>query len=179
MKGNDYGRGNWSQAGWKQNAIAAALGVTKGAVSQWMKRAREGRRDALLRRKAPGAASKLSQQQLVQLPAVLARGAEAYGFRGKVWTHARITKVIQQEMTVRYRPHHIARLLKEICWSRQKPRHRASQRNEANIRHWYSVELPNLLRKASPSYYQRIRLLESALYRRRASRMAGRLPRRC
>lgn len=28
-------------AGWKQTAIAAALGVTEGAVSQWLKRGRE------------------------------------------------------------------------------------------------------------------------------------------
>jgi transcriptional regulator with XRE-family HTH domain len=30
------------QQGWKQQDIAAALGVTKGAVSQWMRCAREG-----------------------------------------------------------------------------------------------------------------------------------------
>jgi transcriptional regulator with XRE-family HTH domain len=33
--------------GWKQKDIAEALGVTKGAVSQWLKRAREGGIDAL------------------------------------------------------------------------------------------------------------------------------------
>src|SRR5258707_2723874 len=89
-----------SQAGWKQKAIAAALGVSKGAVSQWMKRGRDGGPEALLRRKAPGAASKLSQEQLGQLPAVLARGAEAYGFHGAAWTHPRIAQVIRQKMGV-------------------------------------------------------------------------------
>jgi transcriptional regulator with XRE-family HTH domain len=29
------------EEGWKQKQIAEALGVTEGAVSQWMKRARE------------------------------------------------------------------------------------------------------------------------------------------
>ncbi len=37
-----------SQQGWKQNDIAKALGVSKGAVSQWMKKAREGGEEALL-----------------------------------------------------------------------------------------------------------------------------------
>ena len=30
------------QEGWKQSDIANALGVTQGAVSQWLKRGREG-----------------------------------------------------------------------------------------------------------------------------------------
>jgi predicted transcriptional regulator len=32
------------QEGWSQQQIAEALGVSKGAVSQWMKRARDGGR---------------------------------------------------------------------------------------------------------------------------------------
>ena len=40
------------QQGWKQTAIAAALGITPGAVSQWLKRAREDGVDALRRHPA-------------------------------------------------------------------------------------------------------------------------------
>jgi predicted transcriptional regulator len=36
--------------GWKQRDIADALGVTKGAVSQWMKRAKEEGVQGLLRK---------------------------------------------------------------------------------------------------------------------------------
>ena len=36
------------QQGWKQQDIAAALGVTPGTVGQWLKRAREQGVDALL-----------------------------------------------------------------------------------------------------------------------------------
>src|SRR5215203_3702760 len=38
------------QQGWSQQQIAQALGVSKGAVSQWMKRGREGGVQALKRR---------------------------------------------------------------------------------------------------------------------------------
>lgn len=37
------------QKGWKQTDIAEAFGVTEGAVSQWMSRAREGGKEALRR----------------------------------------------------------------------------------------------------------------------------------
>ena len=48
------------EAGWQQVDVAEALGVTKGAVSQWVKRAREGGIEALRRHPAPGAKNKLS-----------------------------------------------------------------------------------------------------------------------
>ena len=38
------------QQGWKQTAIAAALGVTQGAVSQWLKRGKDGGIEMLRRR---------------------------------------------------------------------------------------------------------------------------------
>jgi hypothetical protein len=36
------------QLGWKRRDIAAALGVTEGAVSHWLAASRRGGRDALL-----------------------------------------------------------------------------------------------------------------------------------
>jgi len=74
------------QQGWKPKDIAEALGVTPGAVSQWRQRARAGGKEALQRCPAPGRAPRLSAEQKEQLPALLAKGAEAYGFRGAVWT---------------------------------------------------------------------------------------------
>src|SRR5690348_11562555 len=85
------------EQGWKQQDIAAALGVTPGAVSQWLKRAREGGgMEALRRRPAPGRRPKLTPAQRAQLPALLARGAEAFGFRGQVWTCQRVAVVIRR-----------------------------------------------------------------------------------
>ena len=50
------------QQGWSQQRIAEALGVSKGAVSQWMKRSRDGGGvQALKRRPAPGARPRLSE----------------------------------------------------------------------------------------------------------------------
>ncbi len=112
---------NLKRQGWQQNEIAEALGVSEGAVSQWMKRGREGGEAALEARPPLGGRPRLSAEQLAQLPALLARGAESYGFRGDVWTARRVCKVIEQEFGVRYSRDHVGYLLRKIGGSRQKP----------------------------------------------------------
>jgi len=65
------------QKGWSQRQIAEALGVSEGAVSQWMQRARDGGPGALQQRPHPGASRRLSPAQLACLPDLLHLGAEA------------------------------------------------------------------------------------------------------
>ena len=126
------------QKGWKQCDIADALGVTSGAVSQWLKTARVAGEAALAAQAQPrsGAPRRLSKQDLWLLPDVLSHGAEAYGFNGELWTCSRVGRMIEQEFGVTYDRTHVSRLLKQIGWSPQKPAVRASQRNEAAIRAW-------------------------------------------
>jgi transposase len=72
--------------GWLQSKIAEALGVTQGAVSMWLKRAREGGEEALRARKRGGSQPQLSAEQRARLLDLLLRGAQAFGFEGDVWT---------------------------------------------------------------------------------------------
>src|SRR5215217_9655785 len=69
------------ERGWKQTQIADALGVSEGAVSQWMKRAREEGVESLRHKHPPGATPRLSKEQRAKVPELLARGAQAHGFR--------------------------------------------------------------------------------------------------
>src|SRR5919205_2935576 len=108
--------------GWSQQRIAEALGVSKGAVSQWMKRARDGGgAEALKRRPAPGARPRLSEQQRAKLPELLERGAEAHGFRGEVWTCERVAIVIRREFGISYHPAHVSRSLKTLGVNLRSP----------------------------------------------------------
>jgi transposase len=124
------------QKGWKQKDIAEALGVSKGAVSQWFKKADREGVAAPRKRKGGGPKPRLSAEQVNQLPTLLSQGAEHFGFRGDVWTRARVAAIIKQTFGVTYSLTHIGWLLDKIGWSWQKPVARASQRNEAAIERW-------------------------------------------
>lgn len=132
------------QEGWSQQRIAEALGVSKGAVSQWMKRARQRGVQALKRQPAPGASPRLSEEQRAKLPELLQRGAQAHGFRGNVWTCERVAIVIREEFGVSYHPAHVSRLLKKVRLSLQKPERRANQRDEEAIENWKKQRWPQL-----------------------------------
>lgn len=133
--------------GWPNKQIAAALGVTEGAVSQWLKRARLGGKDALRNRVRPGAQPRLTTEQRASIPALLKRGAEAYGFLGDVWTQARVASVIRQEFGVSYHHDHIGRLLRSLGWSVQKPIERASERNGLVVARWREETWPEIKKK--------------------------------
>lgn len=135
------------ELGWKPVRIAEALGVTRGAVSQWFKKADEVGVEGLYRRKAPGAKPRLREEQLAQLPALLEQGAEAHGFRGERWTCRRVAQVIVQEFGVRYTPQQVGNLLRKLDWSRQKPLTRASRRDEGAIAAWREETWPALKKR--------------------------------
>lgn len=135
------------QAGWKQKDIAEALGVTKGAVSQWIKRGKESGQAGLAEQPKSGAPRRLSETDRQKLPGLLERGAESFGFRGNVWTCSRVGKVIQREFGVKYHPAHVSRILKDLNWTPQKPIRRAKQRKEEEIRRWNEERWPALKKK--------------------------------
>lgn len=143
------------QQGWKVGKIAAALGVTHGAVSQWLARARTGGEAALRDRQRPGRTPRLTPDQRARAPELLARGAPAWGFRGERWTRARVAEVLRREFGVTYHPAHVSRLLAGWGWSLQRPQRQAIQRDAAAIREWREQRFPELEKrgpaKAAPS----------------------------
>ena len=135
------------EQGWKQKDIAAALGVSEGAVSQWFKKAKAQGVEALRHQPPPGRQAQLSPEQMAQLPILLAQGAEAFGFRGQVWTTARVVEMIQQQFGVSYHRAHASRLLRRIKQSRQKPIQKATQRDDVAIQTWKEERWPALKKR--------------------------------
>jgi transposase len=167
MRRTDEQRGDWkewrrhrawelSKLGWSQKEIAEALGVTEGAVSQWMKMAREQGEEGLRGKIAGGPPARLTKEQLEQLPRLLEQGAEAHGFAGAVWTTEPVAMLINKQFGVSYHPAHVSRLLQAIKYSVQQPIERATQRDEKAIKTWKEERWPAL--KKSPTRRQNDRV---------------------
>jgi len=124
------------RAGRKQKDIASALDVSTAAVCQWIKQMKNEGAQSLRARPHTGRPGELGEADKQLIPDLLSHGAEAYGFRGDLWTCCRVKKIIEMEFGVSYHRSHVARLLKELRWTPQQPIERATQRDEAEIQRW-------------------------------------------
>lgn len=136
------------EQGWRRCDVADALGVTERSVSHWSAVARVRGPRGLRSAQIPGRPPALSPPQQRLIPELLWHGAEAYGFRGSVWTCGRIAKVIREELGVAYHKGHVSRLLRRLRWTPQAPIERAIQRDERAIEQWRSQTWPRLLGEA-------------------------------
>jgi transposase len=175
MKASDFIPNDWrewrrfralhlKQHGWYQRDIGDALGVPEETVSRWLAHARDGGPEALRSRSSPGHPPKLTAAQKCSIPEFLWHGPEAYGFRGDVWTCARVARVIEEEFGVRYHKDHVGRLLKELRWTPQVPIKRAIQRDEAAIERWRDEVWPELRRRARREHRTLVFEDESGFY---------------
>lgn len=152
------------EQGWPEVNIAHALGVSRGTVSRWLSVAEREGPEALHSHPSAGCPPKLVADQVARIPEFLWHGAEAYGFRGDVWTCARIAKVIHWEFGVSYHKDHVSRLMKELGWTPQVPITRAIQRDEVAIKHWREVDWPRLRRQAVRERRTLVFMDESGFY---------------
>lgn len=136
-----------SETGMTQREIAEVLNVSAMAVNKWLAAHRESGLAGLCSRPYPGAKARLNPDQLRLIPDFLSHGAEAYGFRGQVWTCPRVAKVIEHEFEVMYSTSHVSRLLKTLHWTPQRPVERASQRDESAIADWRIRAWPDLKKR--------------------------------
>lgn len=135
------------EQGWRPVRIAEALGVTRGAVSQWLKRYREKGIEALQYKKIAKKPARLSQPQKAMLVVMLSQGAENFGYVGQIWTQARVAELIERKFGINYHVNHVGKILKACGWTYQKPMSRASQRNEEAVKQWCTEQWPEIKKK--------------------------------
>jgi transposase len=153
-----------ARQGRKRRDIAVAFDAAEGAVSRWLAAARRGGPEALRSHPGPGPSAKLTPEQFRLIPDFLWHGAEAYGFRGDVWTCERVAGVIGEEFGVSYSKSQVSRLLKRLGWTPQVPITRAIQRDEEAIGRWRVESWPALKEKARRGRRALVFVDESGFY---------------
>ena len=132
------------EEGYTQLQVAAQLGVTSGAVSQWKKAFDQEGRDGLLAKVHPGPTPKLSPEQGQQLLKALAQGPRAHGWKTELWTLPRVAELIERKFGVRYDQSGVWHLLRRLGWSCQKPERRARERSQDAVDRWRKQDWPRL-----------------------------------
>ena len=130
-----------------QSEVARQVGVTPGAVSQWVKAYRRDGPDALKAKTHPGPKPKLSKRQIERLQKLLLQGARRHGFATELWTLARVVEVIRKHFAVTYDPSGVWHLLRRMGWTCQKPERRARERDEQAIATWRQEDLPRIKKR--------------------------------
>ena len=135
------------QSGWLASRISEALGVTEAAVSQWKSRLEQHGPTAWRTQPRPGRPPRLLPEQLDMIPSMLSSGAPSWGFRGEIWTCARVAAIVRWQFGVHYHKGYIAELLKQLRFSPQVPQKRAAQRDEQEIESWRQEVWPALKKR--------------------------------
>jgi transposase len=104
------------QQGVPQAEIARQLQVSRGAVCQWVKAARDSGGTGLHRRKTSGRPCRLSPEDNDRLLGLLTLQPRELGLTGGTWTYQRIADLIMREFGVQFHPAHVARLMHNLGW---------------------------------------------------------------
>jgi transposase len=132
--------------GWSTADAAKAVGRTRRAVQQWLKKVRgaDGDLSVLATGKRTGAPPKLNDEQRAELVRLLEAGPVACGFTAQIWTGPRVAELIRREFGVSYHDRFVPTLLQRIGFSRQKPKRRAVERDEERIATWVREDWPRI-----------------------------------
>lgn len=98
-------------------------------------------------RKPPGYQRRLSAEQLAELPKLLEKGAEFYGFMGEYWTHGRVKQIIEEEFKVIYEKKQVGRILDLINWTRQKPQKKDAKQDPEKVENWQKEGLSGIKKR--------------------------------
>jgi transposase len=126
------------------NEVARRMGCEASSVMRWRDRRVERDMAVILVGAAPGRPPMVAVPHNTRLVKLLLKGPMAHGHRTDLWTCDRVARLIRREFRVRYHRNHVARLLRQLGWSYQKPERRALERDEEAIDRWKRKNWPRV-----------------------------------
>jgi transposase len=134
------------EQGEPRELVSRILGVSRGALSRWCRKAPLGTLEA---KQHMGHPCRLTDQDCELLKDLLGQGATAHGWLNNFWTARRVAQIIRTHFGVEYHPAHVGRILrKRLNWTCQRPEHHHMDRNDAAIQKWMRKTFPRIVRDA-------------------------------
>lgn len=131
------------------NTIKIALNLKRSTYYKWKLLYSRGGLAALEVRPAPGAPSKLTDEQLRQVwNWVVGKNPDQLGFDFQLWTRTIVRDLIFQKFGVEFTPQGIGKLLARMGLSPQRPLRRAYEQDLDAVEQWKTVEYPKIQKEA-------------------------------
>jgi transposase len=132
-----------------QGAVADSSGVHRCTVAKWMRAYRERGDRALAARKASGRPPTLTRRHQARLRRlVLKHDPRQLDFPFALWTLPLVGELIEREFGVVLHKTTVARILRRLGLSPQRPQPRAFRRDEAACQRWAQTDFPAVVRAA-------------------------------
>lgn len=135
------------RAGMSQAEVARKYGVSRVSVHRWDATLEHEGKRGLRAKKHPGGKAALSDEQLKEVPRILKRGAQSYGFATDLWTTPRLREVFRRQFGVDLHRSNVHRTLVRLGFTWQRPERRARERDERAIQKWIANEWPALQKR--------------------------------
>jgi transposase len=137
------------QAGESPEAVARALGISRGALYGWLAKYRGGGWDALDAKKRGGRPAKLDGKAMRWIYAtVTMKNPLQLKFTFALWTARMIGELIRNRFGVTLSKASVCRLLTQLGLTPQRPVWRAYQQRPEAVERWLRVEYPRIRRLA-------------------------------
>jgi transposase len=135
------------EQGESPTTVARILGVRTTSLHRWRRMARQPH--GLDAQPVPGPAPGLTDYHLRRLERFLRQGAHKHGWPNRLWTAARVARLIRDRFGLSYHPEHVRKILKQrLGWTSQKPQRRAREQNDKEVQRWRCDEFPRIVADA-------------------------------
>jgi len=139
------------KAGVGKSKAAEIFGVSRRAVSRWMRADRQGGKEALKakRRGRPRGGGKLKPWQCATIVNLITdRHPDQLKLPFYLWTRQAVVLLIEQRFGIRYSVYQVGRYLKQWGFTVQKPGRKAFEQCPRDVQNWLENEYPIIKRQA-------------------------------
>jgi len=139
------------EAGMGKSKAAEVFGVSRRAVSRWMRADRQGGKEALKAkpRGRPRGGGKLKPWQCATIVNLITdRHPDQLKLPFYLWTRQAVVQLIEQRFDIRYSVYQVGRYLKQWGFTVQKPGRRAFEQCPGEVQNWLENDYPIIKRQA-------------------------------